>query len=360
MSTSSRYNSSLPTPITDIIWIQTSFIGDIVLTTAAMGALHDHNPKVRQHLVTTEAGAKALAGHPHLASIHVFSKRDGHLRPMLAVRRALSRLNLPKTTVILQPHRSLRSTLLSLSLGFPWYTYDETAGAFMAAASVPRVSVFHECDRISLLLEAIGIERSKFLGRKPYLPSTQPPSIASAMATHRHWIGLAPGSVWATKRWPTAKFASLAQLLLDFETTGIVLLGSKEDVTAANFIEEACLKRPGVSAQNLLNLAGQTSLSDLNGIYPRLTCLVANDSSPLHYASAYNIPTVAIFGPTTPEMGFAPLADYHRIAQVKLPCRPCSAHGPNTCPLGHFKCMNDLDVSAVLQLITPTITSLTK
>jgi heptosyltransferase-2 len=351
LSITSKYIRNDDVAISDVIWVQTSFIGDIVLTTAAIKSLHDLLPGVRQHMVTTPTGAKVLEHHPLLASIHVFSKRDGQLSPMIRVRQSIKNLRLPHSTVILQPHKSLRSTLLSKLIGFPLHTYEETVGSWMAKCRVPRVAVFHECDRIALLLETIGLRRDQFLGGKPFLPKAKLPPIADAMTAGVNWIAVAPGSVWATKRWPMAKFASLAQMLLDKPNTGIVLLGGSDDRPAADFIEEACLRTRPEAKEKILNLAGKTSLADLHGIYPRLTQLISNDSSPIHYASAFNVPTVAIFGSTVPAMGFAPLANMSSIAEIKLDCRPCSDHGPASCPLGHFKCMNDLDVNHVRDLV---------
>lgn len=350
MSTNSISTHKQITQITDVIWVQTSFIGDIVLTTGAINALHQHMPSVRQHFVTTPTGAKVMMDHPHLASIHVFSKREGQLRPMLHVRRSLSHQNLPSSTVILQPHKSLRSTILSKILGYPLHTYRETTGSWLATKTAPRVAVLHESDRIALLLETLGLPREKFLGTKLFLPRRDPPKVAERLVEGVNWIGVAPGSVWATKRWPTTKFATLSQTILDDKSMGIVLLGGEDDVKAAQFIEESCQQRRPEAKERIINLAGKTSLTDLNGIYPRLKKIISNDSSPIHYASAFNIPTVAIFGSTIPEMGFGPLADSSYIAQVRLNCRPCSDHGPSVCPLGHFKCMNDLEVTAVKEL----------
>jgi heptosyltransferase-2 len=87
----------------------------------------------------------------------------------------------------------------------------------------------------------------------------------------------------------------------------------------------------------------------------RATVLVTNDSAPLHFAQAVDTPTVAIFGSTVPSFGFGPRGPRDRVVQVDgLPCRPCSAHGPPSCPLGHHLCMKSLSVQDVLQAIEET------
>jgi heptosyltransferase-2 len=80
----------------------------------------------------------------------------------------------------------------------------------------------------------------------------------------------------------------------------------------------------------------------------RCAGLVTNDSAPQHLASAAGTPTLTIFGPTAAEFGFGPLAPRHATAgHESLDCRPCHAHGPAACPLGHWKCMRDLGVEQV-------------
>lgn len=335
--------------IADVIWLQTSFIGDVVLTTSAMASLANAAPGIKQHLITTKAGAQALDNHPLLNSMHVFNKREGLLTPILRVRKSIRNLSM-RSPVILQPHKSLRSTILARILGYPTITYCETTFSWTANVTVPRVAVFHEADRIALLLEGLGLSRKQFLGRRPVLPQKHLPEYAKAIVNlNLKWIGLAPGSVWATKRWPSAKYASLVTHLLEKSDYGIVLIGGSEDQTACNFIEASSLTSTPAAATRLLNLAGKTDLKDLPGIYAHLRCLISNDSSPIHYASAFNVPTLAIFGATVPSMGFSPLADKSVIAQTELSCRPCGDHGHQKCPLSHFKCMNDLSVDLVLE-----------
>jgi heptosyltransferase-2 len=58
--------------------------------------------------------------------------------------------------------------------------------------------------------------------------------------------------------------------------------------------------------------------------------------------------TLAIFGPTVPAFGFEPLAPGSQTAGVDdLACRPCDAHGPRVCPLGHWRCMREQAPDAV-------------
>ena len=76
-----------------------------------------------------------------------------------------------------------------------------------------------------------------------------------------------------------------------------------------------------------------------------------NDSAPLHLCSAMNAPTTAIFCSTTPAFGFGPLADNGRVVESReiLTCKPCSLHGRPACPLTHFRCAYDIEISEVIR-----------
>jgi heptosyltransferase-2 len=163
----------------------------------------------------------------------------------------------------------------------------------------------------------------------------------SPVTSHQSLVVLAPGSTWATKRWPY--FAELARLLANRFTVAII--GSEAEQDAARRIRnEAAVEV--CDATGLLSLLGSAELIG------RAAALVTNDSAPLHLASAMNTPTVAAFGPTVPAFGFGPLAARAAVAgRDDLACRPCHRHGPRRCPLGHWRCMRDLSPEHVAELV---------
>jgi heptosyltransferase-2 len=153
----------------------------------------------------------------------------------------------------------------------------------------------------------------------------------------RPLVVLAPGSVWATKRWPG--YPALAAALAN--RARVVIAGSGADRPLA---QEIRAHRP-----DAVDATGQLSILATAALIRDADALVANDSLAIHLASAVNTPTVAVFGPTVPRFGFGPLADGSVVAEVtSLPCRPCHAHGPPRCPQRHFRCMRELSPAQVL------------
>lgn len=353
---------AVPNEFTDVVWLQTGFIGDIVLTTAAVRLLSQEKPDIRQHMITTQAGAEIFESVKAISRTFIFQKRSGffNLGSFLKIRSSIKKIGLNrKTTLLFQVHRSPRSSLLSMMLGLKTATYLETPLRIHARWKVPRVAVFHETARIGMMLTSLGITREKILKAQPYLeklpPDTQAPwSNWLAESGVGEVIAIAPGSVWGTKRWPSSYFGELVQkILASRKEARILLMGSSAEKSVAQEIRDL---NPN-SAKRIYDLVGVTTLKDLCLIFPQVKLLVANDSSPVHFASAFSIPTIALFGATIPEMGFGPTAPKSRSMGVELSCRPCSDHGPQTCPLVHFKCMKTLSVDSVFNACNATLST---
>ncbi|HEX9006414.1 MAG TPA: glycosyltransferase family 9 protein, partial [Bacteroidota bacterium] len=84
----------------------------------------------------------------------------------------------------------------------------------------------------------------------------------------------------------------------------------------------------------------------------RCRLLVTNDTAPQHLAVAVGTPVVAIFGPTVPRFGFAPIGPLDTVVETPgLVCRPCGIHGGERCPIGTFECMNLITVQHVLAAV---------
>ncbi|MBP9707056.1 MAG: glycosyltransferase family 9 protein [Oligoflexales bacterium] len=324
-----------------------------------MQLLANEAPEIRQHLITTSIGAQALGGQNFLSSLIIFEKRGYGLKAFRKVKKEIeSQINKQNDTrtknncLILQPHKSFRSSLLARYLAYPTITFNESSLSSLAEITVPRVAVLHEAHRIGLLLEPLGLSRNKIVESRPILHSNGASviiEISKEFESHENenFIGIAPGSVWETKRWPLEHFAALVNVIFtNIPNSKIVLLGSYAEKAIAQSILEQV--KPN---SNIVSLAGSTNLQDLLWIVPRLKMMICNDSSLLHYASAFNIPSLGIFGATIPAMGFGPLANHSQTAELQnLECRPCSDHGPKVCPLQHFKCMRELSINSVATL----------
>ena len=154
------------------------------------------------------------------------------------------------------------------------------------------------------------------------------------------FIAFAIGAQFATKILPTDKIIELINKI----DVPCVLLGGPTDAERA---EEICEKTFG---KQLINLVGQISLLESAGVLQKAVLVITHDTGLMHFASAFKVPTVSIWGNTVPELGMYPYmnSDQYSIHQVvELSCRPCSKIGFERCPKGHFSCMNKQDLSAI-------------
>ena len=319
--------------------IQTSFLGDTILTTALLAQLAHRGPV---DVVTTPAAASVLTGHPAVRSVIVYDKRGSHAG-LFGLTTLASRLRSAAYDVAYLAQGSLRSAALAFMARIPERIgFATSAGSWLYTTKVPYRDDLHHAARLLMLSRPNGREPTVEEMRPSLEPGPAERELVddllrrAEVAASERLIALAPGSVWATKRWPY--YRELAEELAG--TGRIVIVGGQDDAPLALEIRTAVPN--AVDATGLLPLLGSAELIG------RCAVIVTNDSSPLHLASAMGTPTVAIFGPTVPEFGFGPLAPSSvAVGHETLACRPCHRHGPRRCPLTHFRCMRELTADAV-------------
>ena len=333
--------------------IQTSFLGDVVLTTPLIAELARRGPV---HVVATPAGAPLLARNPDVAGVTIYDKR-GRARGVGGLATVAGEISAARSraandgageAIAYLAQGSVRSAALARLAGFRTRVgFTTSAGRWLYTRRVPYRDDRHHAERLwSLAAETRELSPTSEQLRPRLFPGGAEREavdrlLASAGDGASRLIALAPGSVWATKRWPF--YPALARSLS--AVAHVVVIGGKDDAPLASEIVAAVGDR-AIDATGRLSLLGSAEL------IRRCALLVTNDSSPQHLASAVGTPTVTVFGPTVPEFGFGPLAQGSRTAGVRgLDCRPCDRHGPQQCPLGHWRCMRDLGVETVAEMV---------
>jgi heptosyltransferase-2 len=326
--------------------VQTSFLGDTVLTTPLLATLAERGPV---DVVVRPDAAALLTGHPAVRDLLVYDKRGrdrglGGLRRLAQAIRWRADGSARGTTVAYLAQQSWRSALLVRLAGVPvrvgWTTAPSRRLYTHAVAYDASLQHAARCGALAWYAEH---GPSSAVPRPSLFPAANDIEAARALigsTDTRPLVVLAPSSVWGTKRWPY--YPELAQALAaDYR---IAVIGSAADRVLSAAIVAA--------APDSLDATGRLSLLGTAALLQQAQALVTNDSVPLHLASAMNTPTVALFGPTVPAFGFGPLATFASVVEHDaLACRPCHAHGPAVCPLGHFRCMRELPVTRVVQAI---------
>src|SRR5262249_51213904 len=188
--------------------------------------------------------------------------------------------------------------------------FADSRGAALYHERVPRDRRRHDAERNLALLAPFGGAS----GTPRLHLAVQPTAAARAAALLPDGggalVGLAPGSVWATKRWTTEGFAAVLRALRADGARLVVLGGPSERALAEEVV------RLGGGGATVL--AGRTDLVTLVAVIDRLALLVANDSAPMHVACARDVPVVAGFSATPPSLGYGPLGEAGGVVRVAL------------------------------------------
>ena len=258
-----------------ILVITLSNIGDAVMTTPVLEALHQQYPEAIIDLVADRRSAEIFRHCPYLGRIVFKEKRTGWRGTLKLV-------------------RELRSTLYDLIVDL------RTDGLAYLIRGRRRLTKWHARPQgPHAVQQHMGVIAA--LGVRD-IPNTQLWLTAELEArAEQHlrefpgtrWLALGPGANWEPKIWPAAQFQKLIEQLQDgFD--GVILLGGPSDAARCAAVDTH-------SSLPCVNLASQTGLLEASAILARATLFIGNDSGLGHLASAVGTPTLTLFGPGQPE-----------------------------------------------------------
>jgi heptosyltransferase-2 len=317
-----------------ILIIQTAFIGDVILATPVMEALHLHFPDAEIDFLLRKGNESLFEEHPFLHHIWIWDKKNHKTLHQLALIKAIRKQNID---LVINLQRFLSSgifTLLSkakIKIGFK---KNPLSFGFKYAIAHNFAKGTHEIDRnLSLLKPLIDDPKGKI---KLYPSAINIKRVQSLMESK--YLVIAPNSVWETKQLPAEKWIEFINLIP--KSYIIYCIGSKNDYANVEQISKISKN------ERCLNLCGKLSFLESAALMQHASMNYVNDSAPLHIASAMNAPVTTVFCSTIPEFGFGPLSETSFIVETKEPlaCRPCGLHGQHTCPEGHFKCAQNIQI----------------
>lgn len=334
----------------NVLVLQTSFLGDTVLTLPLIAEIRRRFPVRNLTVVCQPAGRELLRDHPAIDELIVDDKKGAN-RGWKGLRAKAAELKRRQFTVAISPHKSLRSALLLCLAGIPCRIgFRQSAGWFLFHRRAERDPRRHDLERNLSVLQPLGVEpeeceRTLELPVSPTVQNTVDEKLrALCNGADRMLVGVNPGSVWPTKRWSAAGFAELILMLKQKLDCQVLLFGGAEDAAVVEDVQSRC----GGAA---VSLVGRIGLRELGAAIGRCAAFVTNDSGPMHVAIARRVPTVAIFCATTPELGFFPYSSNAIVVGRELSCRPCASHGGRRCPLGHANCIREISAEKVFDCV---------
>jgi len=312
-----------------LLVVRLSSLGDVVLATGIVDLIGAHRPDLTVDVLTRAPYAPVWRGHPVVRHVLLANagggSPGGHYGHVLDLQGGAKGRRAARTWAPGAPRTTYPRAALARRLLVLWgrraapveplvvrYARPVAGRAVDARSLAPRIVA--DPARVAILRAELEVR-----GGAGTTPA-------------RGWVLLAPGASRPLKAIPAPLIGDIATGLRA-RGWGTVLLEAPPPDPAAvpGWI--------GPSAGHSLAFRGPlTAVIDL---LAAVDAVVASDSGILHLACALKRPVAALFGPTVPELGFAPLGR-SRAVGADLPCRPCHVHGPAFCWLGHRRCWDDL------------------
>lgn len=317
-----------------LLFIRFSSIGDVVLTTPVIRCASRQLQGTEIHLVTKESFRSVLAHNPYLYTLHTFKKDVSELYETLRAE---------KYDVVIDLHYNLRSFRLKRKLGAKSFSFNKINIAKFLAVNFKMLSRLpdrHIVDRYFSAIAPLGVTSDGY-GLDYFISPEEEVNAAALFHSAPAYIALVVGGSYYTKKIPLHKLAEICQRA----KLPLLLLGGKEDKPVADQLQ--------AQFPSLVNGCGMYSLNQSASLIQQAAWVITSDTGLMHIASAYNKKIISLWGNTIPEFGMAPYLPQpeNKLLEVKgLSCRPCSKLGFGDCPVGHFKCMNEIDLSGIDEL----------
>ncbi|UCC29737.1 MAG: glycosyltransferase family 9 protein [Phycisphaerales bacterium] len=194
------------------------------------------------------------------------------------------------------------------------------------------------------LAEAIGCDRPgdrlELFTTPDCDDSVQERLASPGIADRRPLVVISPGARYgAAKCWFPDRFAEVADRLIETEDATVIVTCGPGEEPIARQIGSAMRHKGSIFDSPPL------TLGQLKSLVCRCDLLICNDAGPRHFAKAFNVPVVTVFGPTHPEWT-ATSYEAERIVRIDVDCGPCQQR---VCPPGHLKCMYGVTVDMVFE-----------
>ena len=327
-----------------ILIVRFSSIGDIVLTTPVVRCLKKQLEGVELHYLTKDAFRQVIEHNPYIDKLHVLA----HSWELM-----IEELKLEEYDYIIDLHHNVKTMRLKNELkvkSFSFYklNIEKYIYTSLKINLLPRI---HIVDRYLKTVSSFEIKNDG-AGLDHFISKTEETKKEDIPASHSAgYIACVIGAAHGTKRWPVEKWKSFAQKM----DHPLILLGGREDASNGRLIAES-------DPVKIYNACGKFSINESADLVNKSKLVITHDTGLMHIAAAYKKPVISLWGNTVPSFGMYPYYGEQFLAtRAKLPyeimqvnklwCRPCSKIGYEKCPLGHFKCMQKIEVDELIRLV---------
>jgi lipopolysaccharide heptosyltransferase II len=324
---------------TKILIIRLSSIGDIIITTPLVRAVRQKFPEAQIDFVIKKQFAGLMKHNPHIDHLLIFDKEKG-ISPLK------QKIAQTGYDLVVDIHKNIRSSILkmsskAISTTYPKYIFRRTLLVKFG------MNLYQDIQPVYLryfkAVEKFGVSYDH-QGTEVFFEPSDHETVRESLREKGYRPGqelvvICPGASYSNKQWLPERFAEVADQLAE-KGCFVCLHGGKADV-------DLCVSISNIMKHNVHLFANQFSLLESAAFLKMAHLAITNDSGMMHLAQSQKTPVVAIFGPTSRELGYFPLPGNSAVVEKNVSCRPCTHNGLNYCPKKHFRCMREIEVNDV-------------
>lgn len=319
--------------------IRFSSIGDIVLTSPVIRCLKQQVPDAEIHFLVKSKFIPVVQHNPYIDKVQVLAYSWELL---------IEELKTEKYDYIIDLHHNSKSLRVKSALkvkSFSFYKLN-IQKYLLTALKINLLPKVHIVDRYMETVKHFGVKNDD-KGLDYFISPAEQVGRKDIPASHTAgYYALVIGAAHGTKKWPVHKWKAFCEQV----NHPVILLGGNEDIKAGEEIAS-------VDPIKVYNACGKFSLNESANLVNKAKLVISHDTGLMHIAAAYKKPIISIWGNTIPGFGMTPYYGNAMIPQQQLEvrglwCRPCSKIGFERCPLGHFKCMEKIEVEEVLKIVS--------
>ena len=322
--------------------IRFSSIGDIVLASPALRCLKKQIMTSEVHFLTRSSFKPVTIGSPYVDKFFYY---DNDINAVIDL------LKKEEYDYVIDLHNNFRSNKVKRALAVKSYTIDKLNFQKFLLTKL-RIDIMpgrHITKRSLDTVAVFGVKDDEG-GLDYFIPEEDRVNESDIPASHlAGYIAIVIGASYYTKKLPVHKLVELCNKIHH----PIILIGGKEDAEVGE-------KVAATGDGKVYNACGKFNLNESADLVSRSKLVISHDTGLQYIASAFNKKVLAVWGSTSPRLDVEPyyskafLATQQEppydniIRQPQLKCQPCSKYGNKKCPLGHFKCMKQMDIDYIV------------
>lgn len=317
-----------------ILIIRFSSIGDIVLTTPIVRCLKKQLPGCEIHFITKKVFQPVITHNPYIDKIHPVEEKLADV---------FTALRKEQFDYVIDLHKNLRSARLKRALGVKSFSFNKlnVEKWLFVNFKINLLPNVHIVNRYFETVKNLGVVNDE-AGLDHFIADSDVVDIEKHFPLQPlNYHALVAGGSYYTKRVPLNKLEDICNL----GDKKILVLGGKEDADTGIVLEK---RFPG----KVFNACGKFSINQSASLIQQADKVITSDTGLMHIAAAYKKDIFSVWGNTVPDFGMYPYQAGEGSMQLEvkgLPCRPCSKLGYSKCPKGHFKCMQEQDISVIFK-----------